>query len=50
MNQLAEKRPSAAAAKPASFNWEDPLDLEGELTEEERMVRDSARALHRRTS
>ena len=43
MNQLAEKRPSAAAAKPASFNWEDPLDLEGELTSEERMVRDSAR-------
>src|SRR6516225_10113522 len=43
MSQLAEKRPSAAAAKPASFNWEDPLDLEGELTVEERMVRDSAR-------
>jgi len=43
MSQLAEKRPSAAAAKPASFNWEDPLDLEGELTAEERMVRDSAR-------
>jgi glutaryl-CoA dehydrogenase len=43
MSQLAEKRPSAAAAKPASFNWEDPLDLEGELTSEERMVRASAR-------
>jgi glutaryl-CoA dehydrogenase len=43
MSQLAEKRPSAAAAKPANFNWEDPLDLEGELTTEERMVRDSAR-------
>src|SRR6201991_2380088 len=28
----------------AAFNWDDPLDLEGELTEEERMVRDSARA------
>ena len=27
----------------APFNWEDPLDLEGELTEEERMVRDTAR-------
>ncbi|BAT59139.1 acyl-CoA dehydrogenase [Variibacter gotjawalensis] len=25
------------------FNWEDPLDLEGELTEEERMVRDTAK-------
>jgi len=29
--------------KPA-FQWDDPLVLEGELTEEERMVRDSARA------
>jgi glutaryl-CoA dehydrogenase len=29
--------------KDASFNWEDPLDLEGELTEDERMVRDTAR-------
>src|SRR5215472_1420090 len=29
--------------KDAPFNWEDPLDLEGELTEEERMVRDTAR-------
>jgi len=26
-----------------SFNWEDPFDLDGMLTEEERMVRDSAR-------
>jgi NAD(P)-dependent dehydrogenase (short-subunit alcohol dehydrogenase family) len=26
-----------------AFNWEDPLDLDGELTEEERMVRDTAR-------
>ena len=30
--------------KDSDFNWEDPLDLEGDLTEEERMVRDSARA------
>jgi glutaryl-CoA dehydrogenase len=29
--------------KDSAFNWEDPLDLEGELTEEERMVRDTAR-------
>ena len=29
--------------KDAAFDWEDPLDLEGELTEEERMVRDTAR-------
>jgi glutaryl-CoA dehydrogenase len=28
--------------KPA-FNWEDPFDLESQLTEEERMVRDTAR-------
>ncbi len=26
------------------FNWEDPLDLESWLTDEERMIRDSARA------
>ncbi len=28
----------------AEFNWEDPLDLEGWLTDEEKMIRDSARA------
>src|SRR3989440_7313492 len=27
----------------AAFNWEDPLDLESELSQEERMVRDTAR-------
>ena len=45
MSQTAEKRPAKTATplKDASFNWEDPLDLEGELTEEERMVRDTAR-------
>ncbi|MGB7206824.1 MAG: acyl-CoA dehydrogenase [Anderseniella sp.] len=34
------------SAKPhvvAEFNWEDPLDLESHLTEEERMIRDSVR-------
>ena len=31
-------------AKIADFNWEDPLDLESQLTEDERMIRDSARA------
>ena len=31
------------AASKASFNWEDPLLLDQQLTEEERMVRDSAR-------
>src|SRR5579862_8668910 len=44
MPQAAEKRPDdTVRAKPAEFNWEDPLDLEGELTEDERMVRDTAR-------
>ena len=33
--------------KDKDFVWEDPLDLEGELTEEERMVRDTARASRR---
>src|SRR6476646_1421419 len=34
---------NAPPTKPV-FNWEDPLLLEEQLTEEERMVRDSARA------
>ena len=47
MTQLAEKAEKrevkSARIKDAAFKWEDPLDLEGELTEEERMVRDTAR-------
>ena len=44
MSQVAEKRGGIPAMlKDAAFVWEDPLDLEGELTEEERMVRDTAR-------
>jgi glutaryl-CoA dehydrogenase len=47
MTQLAEKaeklQPKSAFIKDAAFKWDDPLDLEGELTEEERMVRDTAR-------
>jgi glutaryl-CoA dehydrogenase len=44
MSQAAEKRPSKPAMlKDTAFGWEDPLDLEGELSEEERMVRDTAR-------
>jgi glutaryl-CoA dehydrogenase len=31
-------------SKISVFNWEDPLDLESQLTEEERMIRDTARA------
>jgi glutaryl-CoA dehydrogenase len=50
---MTESRTMPPAAKPArmpasrseaAFDWQDPLDLEGELSEEERMVRDSARA------
>jgi glutaryl-CoA dehydrogenase len=51
---MAEKttmeRPAAPAKKSvaplsdAHFDWADPLALEGELTEDERMVRDTARA------
>src|SRR5256885_4940305 len=46
MSRAAEKRahePAAAVKDDAAFSWEDPLDLEGELSEEERMVRDTAR-------
>ena len=44
MSQVAEKRKAPAApAKEPAFNWEDPLDFEGELSHEERMVRDTAR-------
>src|ERR1700743_3785527 len=34
---------SPAPLTDAAFDWQDPLDLESELTEEERMVRDTAR-------
>ncbi len=34
----------AISLKDADFVWEDPLDLESQLTEEERMVRDTAHA------
>src|SRR5919197_6539639 len=45
MSQAAEKVAtiSQKSAKVADFNWEDPLDIESELSEEERMVRDTAR-------
>ncbi len=47
MSQLAEKSEKREAKgvqiKDGAFKWDDPLDLEGELTEEERMVRDTAR-------
>jgi glutaryl-CoA dehydrogenase len=45
MTQAAEKHAGSAAPvrDDAPFNWEDPLDLESELSEEERMVRNTAR-------
>jgi glutaryl-CoA dehydrogenase len=45
MTQAAETlttKPSTPSREPP-FVWEDPLDLEGELSEEERLVRDTAR-------
>ncbi len=40
----AKSKPkSPAVLKDIDFNWQDPLDLEGELSEDERMVRDSVR-------
>ena len=43
MSQAAEQRAgSPKMLKDAGFVWEDPLDLEGELNEDERMVRDTA--------
>jgi glutaryl-CoA dehydrogenase len=45
MSQVVEKRSPKppTVLKDSDFNWQDPLDLDGELTEEERMVRESAR-------
>jgi len=34
--------PEKPASGIVSFNWEDPFDLESQLTEEERMIRDAA--------
>src|SRR5271155_3003562 len=46
MSRVAEKtekcQPKAAPIKDAAFKWDDPLELESQLTEEERMVRDTA--------
>ncbi|MGL4242247.1 MAG: acyl-CoA dehydrogenase [Beijerinckiaceae bacterium] len=35
---------SIPKAQKAVFNWEDPFDLDGQLSEDERMIRDAARA------
>jgi glutaryl-CoA dehydrogenase len=36
-----------AASPTKTFKWDDPLDLDGRLTEDERMIRDAARAYAR---
>ncbi len=42
---MAEAAPKIERkASATEFNWEDPLDLESQLTEDERMIRDSVRA------
>ncbi len=43
---MTQPAPLKAKERPelARFNWEDPLDLSGQLTEDERMLRDAARA------
>jgi glutaryl-CoA dehydrogenase len=38
------QKPTHAASARASFNWEDPFLLDGQLTDEERMIRDAAAA------
>lgn len=45
MSQAAEKvtGKSAVSLKDSNFVWEDPLAIESDLTEDERMVRDTAR-------
>jgi glutaryl-CoA dehydrogenase len=43
MNDQGVEAMDAKAKSKAEFNWEDPLLLEDQLTEEERMVRDTAR-------
>ena len=44
MSQVAEQREGMPAIlKDSAFQWADPLDLEGQLSEEERLVRDTAR-------
>jgi glutaryl-CoA dehydrogenase len=42
--QAARARKSTAPPTDTHFAWADPLDLDGELTEDERMVRDTAHA------
>ena len=43
-NESKSSSKAPAVLKDSDFNWQDPLGLDDELTEEERMVRDSTRA------
>src|SRR5262245_6516054 len=44
MTAAAARRDTAKPQEKARFDWQDPLALEGELGEEERLIRDAARA------
>jgi glutaryl-CoA dehydrogenase len=44
MAEPVKKQEAAPSPDLKSFDWQDPLDLESQLSEEERMIRDSARA------
>jgi len=44
MAETAKKQAAAQSPDRVAFDWQDPLDLESQLSEEERMIRDSARA------
>ena len=41
---MTQNTPLIARSKPANFIWEDPFLLENQLTEEERMIQDTAKA------
>jgi glutaryl-CoA dehydrogenase len=43
MNAVPNPKPKDAPA-PASFRWDDPFLLDEQLTDDERMIRDTARA------
>ena len=42
MHGIPASKSGPAKIEMAPFNWEDPFDLESQLTEEERMIRDAA--------
>ena len=43
-NESSRQTPEIARAKPAALKWEDPFLLDNQLSDEERMIRDSAAA------